>query len=203
MSFSSWVFAARQRLERRQSPIKLGHVQEVLAAGLGHKTFASFKQNDLKTASTAEYAVFDLRQMMERAQNLGLELRESECLRALPFNVQLLESGTMLVPSRQAWKVVDKFTRPHVSALKAKIQTQKSEMNVGVINALDGLEPLFSLDDFTQLDWVWRHRGTFKSNHASLAGFDAYVAFPRLGRHLFGPLKALTIKESRSWENCH
>jgi hypothetical protein len=72
--FTSWSGIVHKTLSSLSPSFKLGHARELLAAGLGHKTYASLRLHDLAALESAEYVVLDLERLMQRAADIGVPL---------------------------------------------------------------------------------------------------------------------------------
>lgn len=76
--FTRWSGVIHAALSKQAPQIKLGHIHQLLAACLGHRTYASFRAKDLGTLNERpQYALFNVDAGMDRALDLGLPLTET------------------------------------------------------------------------------------------------------------------------------
>jgi len=76
--FSSWSGKAHALLRKHAPKIRLGHVHQLLAAFLGHQTYASLRAADLATLNrkAAHYVIFNVGAALARAKELELPVTE-------------------------------------------------------------------------------------------------------------------------------
>lgn len=72
--FTSWSGIVHTTLSTLYPRFKLGQAQELLAAGLGHNTYASLRIHDLTALESAKYVVLDLERLIQRASEIGVPL---------------------------------------------------------------------------------------------------------------------------------
>jgi hypothetical protein len=72
--FTSWSGIVHATLATLYPCFKLGQARELLAAGLGHNTYASLRLHDLAALESAKYVVLDLERLMRRAADMGVPL---------------------------------------------------------------------------------------------------------------------------------
>jgi hypothetical protein len=72
--FTSWSGIVHTTLSTLYPYFKLGQARELLAAGLGHNTYASLRLQDLVALESAKYVVLDLERLMQRAADIGVPL---------------------------------------------------------------------------------------------------------------------------------
>jgi hypothetical protein len=72
--FTSWSGIVHTTLSTLYPYFKLGQARELLAAGLGHNTYASLRLHDLAALESAKYVVLDLERLMQRAADIGVPL---------------------------------------------------------------------------------------------------------------------------------
>lgn len=72
--FTSWSGIVHTTLLTFYPYFKLGQARELLAAGLGHNTYASLRLHDLAALESAKYVVLDLERLMQRAADIGVPL---------------------------------------------------------------------------------------------------------------------------------
>jgi len=77
--FSRWSGIAHSLVSKHTPKIKLGQVHQLLAACLGHRTYASLRVADLETLNQKpHYVLFDEGAGLARATDLGLSLTEAQ-----------------------------------------------------------------------------------------------------------------------------
>ena len=104
-NFARWS-GATQDVLRKFHPIKLGQAQQVLAAGLGHPSYSSFRDLDLAVLNAgARYAFFDGAAAFVRARSLGLVYTEAQFQELLSALSRADISGEMSVvmPEAMVW----------------------------------------------------------------------------------------------------
>lgn len=73
--FTRWSGIAHSILAKSHRKIKLGHAQEILAAYLGHRTYASLRMHDLAVLQDqAKYVLIDPEMALNRAASLDIQL---------------------------------------------------------------------------------------------------------------------------------
>lgn len=101
-SFSRLSHAFKQSLNQH-APIKLGHVQQILAASLGHGSLASFQASDLPSIENATHICLDLDQAWSRTEGLGIPIeRENICY-------ELQKAFTSILPEKAVHLDMDRY----------------------------------------------------------------------------------------------
>lgn len=73
--FSRWSGIAHALLSQQSSRVRLGQIHQLLAACLGHRTYASFRAEDHSTLNQQpHYVLFDDAAGLSRASELGLRI---------------------------------------------------------------------------------------------------------------------------------
>lgn len=73
--FTRWSGIAHSILAKSHRKIKLGHAQEILAAYLGHRTYASLRMQDLAVLQDqAKYVLIDPEMALNRASSIDIQL---------------------------------------------------------------------------------------------------------------------------------
>ena len=72
--FTSWSGIVHTTLSTLYPHFKLGQARELLAAGLGHNTYASLRARDLAALESAKYVVLDVERLIQRAADMGVPL---------------------------------------------------------------------------------------------------------------------------------
>lgn len=171
--------------------------REVLAAGLGHKSYASFRAQDEAQLNSAQFVVFSAAAMAERADMIRQVLLTYKCHLA----VQWLESRREI---GQRVAMDDGFFVPVMSALEEVGHPNKAAIaaNLGcdVFDVLAGRgpSPINALDE-TDGDWRWQATGTLRLQSATMdwhVPIRAEISFPRLGRRLFGKPDCLKFEQA-------
>jgi hypothetical protein len=72
--FTSWSGIVHTTLSTLYPQVKLSQARELLAAGLGHNTYASLRLHDLAALESAKYVVLDLERLLQRAAGMGIPL---------------------------------------------------------------------------------------------------------------------------------
>ncbi|MBY0411146.1 MAG: hypothetical protein K2Q97_13720 [Burkholderiaceae bacterium] len=78
--FSSWAFRLKQLLADVGVKIPLGHVYELLAAGLKHNSYASLVQLESDALGQAQLIIFDEASVRARAHSLNVDLNPAKYL---------------------------------------------------------------------------------------------------------------------------
>lgn len=185
--FSQWCHAAHHHFSLNGSTLRLGQVQEVMAAGLGHRTYASFNAHDLTRLDEAAYALISVEAMVQRASDLGSVLNPKLC--------QDIVAELRIRPTADKWAREVVVGENMDWAIRRSLQSAPPEEGLRLaleINAtFDGLtvltaDPLLPVD-LTGDEWCWSVNCTA---HASRDQefFDlpvrADVRFPRIGKRL-------------------
>ena len=72
--FTSWSGIVHSSLLTVYPNFKLGQARELLAAGLGHNTYASLRLHDLGALESARYVVLNFERLLQRAADMGFPL---------------------------------------------------------------------------------------------------------------------------------
>lgn len=79
--FTRWSGIAHSILAKSHRKTKLGQAQEILAAYLGHRTYASLRMQDLAALQEkAKYVLVDPDNALDRAASLGIQLTADDWL---------------------------------------------------------------------------------------------------------------------------
>lgn len=200
--FSQWCQIAHHHFSSSRSKLRLGQVQEIMAAGMGHNTYASFKLQDLPRLDKAAYALISVEAMARRATDLGATLDAKLCRDAV--------SNFCMRSTKNEW-AREVFVGENMNwAIRRALQNTSHPTGIELsleINAIfDGItvltaEPAVPLDR-TGNQWRWRVRSTV---HASRGQefFDlqvhADVLFPQIGRRLLSQCVVLGLQRDGEW----
>lgn len=195
--FSSWSFQAQPLLNGWPATLTRSQIREVLAAGLGHKSYPSFRAQDESQLNSASFVVFSAAAMEERADMLRQVLLPSKCLMA----VHGLEPRKW---SGQRVALDDGFFGPVMSALEEAGHPNKAAIaaNLGcdVFGVLADREPLpINALEHTNNDWRWQTTGTLRLQSETAdwhVPIRAEISFPKLGRRLLGKPRCLSFEQS-------
>lgn len=181
--FSSWSVQARQILGAAGPRPSLSQTQQILAAGLGHKTLSSFKLADEAQLAGAHRALISTQAMTRRAHDLGIQLSDEACKNVvmrlrLPtvFPTQFVcELGSMasVVMSVMSDKA------PEVERISKEFGWTYRGTTVLHVRQGVGLEDTGG--------WRWLAIGELDMESSRgfwTAPFEAEVLFPKLGNHL-------------------
>lgn len=73
--FARWSGIVRSSLSKSYPKLKLGQAQEILAAAFGHRTYASFRTQDIsRLERDTKYALIDNDMALSRATSLGVPI---------------------------------------------------------------------------------------------------------------------------------
>jgi hypothetical protein len=185
--YPTWSRLVRQTLISAGCKLSHGQAMEILAAGLGHKTYASFKQHDEASLFSARFVVVSYENMQARAHDFKVLIQSDQChgiLRALRESaneegvsrrIHRLETAASL-----AWNETDEFECPETKAIARANNL-----------SFDGVTVLYKKPNealkFDSDAWSWTVNG---SVHGQTEGidfdipFEAQVTFHKKGRHL-------------------
>lgn len=195
---SSWAKRTRETLLASGARLSHSQVLEVLAAGLGHRSYASFKTTDEPRLASAHLAVVSVDAMVRRGADLKVQLTRGVCevaVRALRF------SREWPVQHVQVLEYFDWIVR---STLSGEGHPAKSQIANEYGWALHGISvhevsgPDKALSDAADA-WRWNGAGDLElcSDVADWAvPYQAEVSFEKLGRHLLGQARISGFERS-------
>ncbi len=200
--FSQWCRVAHLHFSVFRSKLRLGQVQEIMAAGMGHNTYASFKLQDLPRLDKAAYALISVEAMARRATDLGTTLDAKLCCDVVSnFCIRSSENEwarEVVVGDNMNWAIRHALQNTnHPAGIELALEINATFDGIAVLTA----EPAVPLDR-TGNQWHWRVRSTA---HASRGQefFDlqvhADVMFPRIGRRLLSQCVVLDIQRDGKW----
>lgn len=184
--FISWSGIVHTTISALYPSFKLSQAREVLAAGLGHNTYASLRFHDLEALESARYVVLDFDRVLQRASGMRVPLTLD-----------------------QWWKTLHELTPGRVTKGCSLGDARVMEIVARNVFERDS-HPLFQeIANRTGMkDGHWAHRAAplpaqvpFADELAMLVHGDvqafndqvalatpviAEVRFKRIGRHLFG-----------------
>ncbi|MDR7307921.1 hypothetical protein [Rhodoferax saidenbachensis] len=185
--FSTWSHLARASLKTAGIPIPLGQVHQVLSAGLGHASFASFSLQEVDAMETAKYAVLDTDRMQQRASEFQLQLSSAHCIDVVqairqkcrmngPYPVALNTFGNLISP------LVLDSAHPIKDEIARRLNGQPNNSLVFSFNAVTSI-------DASVGQWTWNVTGlVYVASDADYqVPFNAEVVYPKLGKQLLGP----------------
>ena len=199
--FSQWCHNARHHFS--STKLRLGQIQEILAAGLGHKTYASFKLQDLPRLDDAAYALISVEAMVIRASDFSIELNANLCRDAVRhFRIRPSEdllARDVVIGENMNWAIR--------RALENTSHPTGIELALEINATFDGLTPLTAEPvgplDQNGSEWRWRVRCLA---HASRGQEDfelevlTDVLFPRIGRRLLSECVVTDLQRHGKWE---
>lgn len=183
--FSQWCRSAHRTFLISHPRLRLGQVNEVVAAALGHKTYASFKSQDEPRLDQAAYALMSIEEMVRRASDLDAELSEQVCREAVR-QLRLGRNGD------GRYVVADGLESVTRIILLDTDHPARHEFAHELNGELDNTtasyaEPVVPLAEASG-EWRWLVRGSVNIldiENGWAVPVVAEVVFPRLGRHLF------------------
>jgi hypothetical protein len=202
--FSSWSHHTRASLKSADIRIPLGQVHQILAAGLGHASFASFSLHDVDALEAAKYAVLDTDRMQQRAGDFELQLSFAHCTdviqgirklkkndgpKVAPYPIALNTFGNLISP------LVLDSAHPIKDEIARKLNGQPNDSMVFSFN------PDMSIDA-SLVEWKWTVTGLVYAVSSAdyQVPFTAEVVFPKLGKQLLGPGRIAEFAQSGSPE---
>ena len=195
--FPSWCRSAQKQFSSPRARLSLGQAQEVLAAGLGHGTYASFRLSDLAAIERTAYALVSFEAMKKRAAEFGAQLSDEAChaaLHGMRFGAQV--QGRYVVPDTNLGNIFHILVSDSDHPLQAEIASElQAEAN--------GIQPGYGEPctpwDPTAAAWRWRARGAFQfmTEEKDLAvPIDVEIEFRRLGRRLFATGEIVSVERA-------
>lgn len=195
-TFTTWSRLTRTALAAHGHKLSYGQSMEVLAAGLGHNTYASFRPQDENALQQARFIVLSFDAMQRRAFGLGKEINTQHC------DSVLAEINSDFSEDPLSWLVqrlerTDSIPRPSVDFSRHPEVVALAEAE-GLV--FDGVTTLWAecLQPFSNESrtWVWTVVGQV---HASSKPddfeipFSAEVVFEKCGKHLMSAGSVLGI----------
>lgn len=192
--FSSWSGIAHSLVSKQTPKIKLGQVHQLLAACLGHRTYASLRVADLEILNQQpHYVLFDEGAALARAANLGLALTEKQWQEV---TMAISRSGitpfwlTSMVGMESAARLTFE------DSSDARIRAMKREVGFP-----DGHRALSArchsrhdaIPDFLRYD-VHGEVCAYNEETALAIPVMAVVEFPKVGRRMYGDGTLVSIE---------
>ena len=192
--FTRWSGIAHAILAKSHPKIKLGQSREILAAYLGHRTYASFRMHDLGVLEDrAKYVLVDSTSAVNRARGLDIPLTPDEWHAVeMALKPSGVSGGTWLVPERSMLSAASlTFTDSDDSRL-SKIGR---DIGMGDGCQVSDTRPLSPTGEFPLL---LRFEVEGKVRAFNDRGYFAVpvvceVNFPRVGNHLYGAGKVESV----------
>nr|WP_315494200.1 hypothetical protein [uncultured Rhodoferax sp.] len=196
-AFSSWSYLVRDYLTSLGYRASLGQAQQILAAGLGHNSLASFNNHDKAVLPHARQVVIDAALMAPRARELGFPLDGEQSqdiltslIRTIDIQAPLVTTGTYVL---EACRVVeDCSVRKGVQEILDKLSG--TVHNLKAWNA-KALEPLAANPRI----WMWEVVGFLyvsQEDEILEVPIATEVIFPRLGIHLLGEGRTTRFRQT-------
>lgn len=183
--FSNWSYTARKRLAAAGFRLPLGQVHQILAAGFGHGSLASFRQEDHDALENAPRGVVDIDKMQRRAEDFNLKFDWYELFDALPA---LHEDGRATHPPytslKRFWAGVTQLVSENIKPIEDEIASSVGgKLYKSEVTEAKPLGPI----EASLTEWKWQATG-FVYVECDDGYFQvpmtAEVAFPKRGRHL-------------------
>lgn len=200
--FSQWCRVAHHHFSLNRSKLRLGQVHEIMAAGMGHRTYASFKVNDLSRLNEAAYALISVEAMVRRASDLGATLNPELCRDAV--------SDLRIRPVADDWAREIVVGENMNWAIRRSLQNanhpEGSELALEIGATFDSFtalttEPVLPFDR-TGKQWHWRVRCTAHATRGE-EFFDmpvhADVRFSRIGQRLLSQPVVVGLQRDGKW----
>jgi len=182
--FVHWSGIVHDTLSPIHPSLKLGQSREILAAALGHNSYASFRLHDLPALELADCAVLDPNTLLRRAHGLGIALTaeewqsvEQQLTRFRICNGCYVGDERILL---SAGRSVFENKRCHAIGELAR--------TVGMIDGVEALEAALMHGELPPGAAGVLVRGeilAFNENEALAIPVIAEVQFERIGRHLY------------------
>lgn len=201
--FSQWCRVAHHHFSLNRSKLRLGQVQEIMAAGMGHKTYASFKLQDLPRLNEAAYALISVEAMVRRASDFSCALNAKLCRETVKdFRIRSTAdewAREVVVGENMNWAIRCALQNAnHPEAVKLALEINAIFNGFTVLTS-DPVMPF----ELTSHEWHWRVQCTA---HASRGQefFDlpvrADVRFLRIGQRLLSQPVVLGLQCNGKWE---
>jgi hypothetical protein len=193
--FSRWSGIAHSQLSRHFPKIKLGQVHQILAAWLGHGTYASLRTADLATLNQKpKYVICDHDAALERADELGYSMTEDQWrdIRAevSPSGVTPFWLTTMPWMGDAARLVFEDSFDARISALKESHGNPDGHWATS-----DRCRtPKETLPDVLRFD-VGGDACAFHKDGSFVIPVLVLVEFEKIGRRMYGPGKVVEVKQ--------
>ncbi len=193
--FSRWSGVAHALLIKHVPKIKLGQVHQLLAACLGHRTYASLRATDLDTLNRKpHYVLFDAGAGLARAADLGLAVPEARWREA---TMSLRPSGvtpfwlTTIDGMHSAARLVfeDTFdSRAHAMKQLAGYPDGQRATSSRCHSAEDGVPEILRFD-------VEGEVFAYNQDASVAVPVIAIVEFPKVGRRMYGNGTLVSVEQ--------
>lgn len=185
--FSHLSHSFRSSLVSTGLKLPLGHVHQILVAGLGHGSLASFKVHDHAALEKAESVVSDAEAMVGRAKALGHSFSieaVGAALRQCRFRSRGTERAMTPLGNMTFLVRVVGMDDPHPEkqAIANRLNGQPNGTQLLYV------EPAYPIEASLN-DWRWRAKGELTVACDELeyrVPISCEVVFPKVGRQLFG-----------------
>ena len=186
MRFNRWSGIVHASLSATYPRFKLSQAKELLAAGLGHNTYASLRQSDLAKLDAAHYVVLDMQRLLRRADGIGMPLTLEQWWTA---HRELTPSGVTggcylgeaQVMESAARHVFEDSAHPCFDDIAGRTGVKAGHWSHGAAR--------WEAQDVPIDELAMRVHGSVHAlnEHTALATpVTAEIRFPRIGRQLFG-----------------
>ena len=184
--FSRWSGIAHSLLSKHTPKIKLGQVHQLLAACLGHRTYASLRVSDLETLNRKpHYVLFDEGAGLARATDLGLSLTEAQWREATmafrPSGITPFWLTTMSGMDSAARITFEDSFDSRIHAIKREIGFPDGHQATSTHRHCKGDE----IPDFLRFD-VHGEVRAYNEEASLVVPVVAVVHFAKVGRRMYG-----------------
>ena len=185
--FSNWSHSVRASMASAGFRVSLGQVHQILSAGLGHASFASFKVADQVALESAAYAVFDIEGMQRRAHAFPLQLKADHYHDMISKLDKARKSHWPQAAPLDSFGWVVRLLiedEPHPAKLEICKSVGGQPNNSDVVD-LDMVSPI----EKSPCEWKWHASGFMNvvTEFDHRVPFKSEVIYPKLGLHLLGP----------------
>lgn len=195
--FIRWSGIAHSILVKSHRKIKLGHAREILAAYLGHRTYASLRMHDLAVLQDkAKYVLVDPEKALNRAASLDIPMTSYDWL-AVEHAIR--PSGVSGETRLVGWRSM------HLAASLTVEDSGDQRLydianEIGMCDYVRALDTrCHSLPDEFPEELKFTVEGEVRTANA-----EAYfavpvvceVVFPRVGKHFYAAGKLLSVEQS-------
>lgn len=201
--FSQWCRVVHHHFSLNGSKLRLGQVHEIMAAGMGHRTYASFKLHDLPRLNEAAYALISVEAMVRRASDFCTALNPELCQDAV--------SDLRIRPTADEWAREVVVGENMEWAIRQSLQNanhpEGRELALEIDATFDGFtllttEPVLPVD-LAGNEWHWRLECMAHASREQQF-FDlpvhADVRFCRIGQRLLSQPVVDGLQRDGRWE---
>ena len=195
--FSRWSGIAHAHITQHYPTVKLGQVHQLLAAALGHSTYASLRALDLDALHRRpRYVLFEVEAALARAQDLGLRIEpehwQQACLELTPSGITPFWLTSKEGMERAAGLTFEVSEDERVEATRPATDFPDGRRTLSVRCLSEGEVP-----DSLRFEVIGEVL-SFSDSESLATPVTAIVEFPKVGRRMYDTGVIVSVEQSGS-----